>query len=355
MGRLSAVGHGLGLPEQPAHSAHLTAMQADFSGFGRSEVLRTPSQKARFGSGSLQNLQMSFSRGKGWGFAVGLLPQAMQGYQSSANFMVPERFRYTEKAEGLLSLAYMQGAVRWYALALGYQVGYLWGTYERQRALQSPAQLIPDFLTSSFRLSGLQHRLGVLWQDSVGGRTAYQISLMYAFAAPLHRMLTYNFQKNFSLTDFLSDTLVQVETRFIYPAAWRGGIWLSTARWRLGIEGGWSSPAPAWEGKGLVLASGQSAWDIRIGNEWQPDARSSIFYKRMRYQFGGYIAQPPYAKIRAHGVTAGIGWQVPRSPHLIFLALEYGYLPHSQVRETFWQISVAAVFRELWFIPPRIE
>lgn len=354
MGRLSVVGVGAGLPEQPAHSAHLTAMQADFSGFGRSQVLRTPTQSARFGAGALQNLQMSFSRGKGWGFALGLAPQAIQGYQASTRLQEPLPFRYTEKAEGLLSTAYIQVAGRWRALAFGYQFGYLWGTYERQRSIQASAQLLPDFLLTSQRLAGIQHRIGALWQDSIG-KWAYQVSLSHAFSASLQRELTYSLQKNFSFTSVLVDTFLHGQSFWRYPRQWRGGVAFVGVKWRFAVEGAVAPASERWEGAGTIPAEGRPAWDVRFGTEWQPDARSPAFYKRLRYQAGGYVAQAPFVDARLYGLTAGLGWQFPRSPNLIYLAMEYGLVPHSQVQERTLQVSIAAVFRELWFIPPRID
>ncbi|MDW8056647.1 MAG: hypothetical protein RMJ57_00030 [Bacteroidia bacterium] len=354
MGRLSVVGLGAGLPEQPAHSAHLSAMQADFSGYGRSQILRTSTQRARFGSGSLQNLQMSFARGKGWGFAIGLSPQALQGYQGSSHLRSPLAFRYAEKAEGLLSLAYLQVGFRWKQLGLGYQFGYLWGTYERQRSIQLLDQLLPDLLLTTLRLSGVQHRIGALWQDSLKS-WAYQLSLSYALPTQLHYELTYSFQKNFSLTSILVDTFANGGGKMDYSPALRGGFTIGNAQWRMGVEGAVVKGGQKWSGAGLPSAEGRTGWDVRFGIEWQPDSRSNAFYKRLRYQGGGYVAQMPYVDLHFYGVTTGIGWQFPRSPNLVYLAVEYGHAPHPQIRETFLQVSVAAVFRELWFIPPRID
>ncbi|MCS6895954.1 MAG: hypothetical protein NZZ60_07430 [Bacteroidia bacterium] len=354
MGRLSIVGVSSGLPEQPAHSAHLTAMHADFSGYGRSQFLRTPTQRARFGSGALQSLLMSFARGKGWGFALGLAPQAIQGYNSSQKINEPGSFLYAEKAEGLFSMAYLQASFRWKGAALGYQFGYLWSTYERQRTLQASTQTLPDFLLTTVRLSGIQHRVGLLWQDSIG-KSILQLSATYALSTNLSRSLTYSFQKNFSFTTSLVDTFASVEDKWRYPYGVRAGVFIARPRWRLGIEGATASKAANWNGIGLPPAEGRESWELRTGTEWQPDPRSSAVHKRLRYQFGGYIAQPPYADVRMYGLTAGIGWQFPRSPNLIFIALEYGHLPHPRIQESLLQLTVAAVFRELWFIPPRID
>ncbi|MEN3041338.1 MAG: hypothetical protein ABDH66_07370 [Bacteroidia bacterium] len=355
MGRLSIVGVGMGLPEQPAHSAHLTAMHAEFSGYGRSQLLRTPSQRARFGSGALQSLLMSFARGKGWGFALGLSPQAIQGYNGFTQLITNAlSLSYAEKAEGLLSMAYAQASLRWKKLALGYQFGYLWSTYERQRSLQAPTQTLPDFLLTNVRLSGIQHRIGLLWQDSMDKATL-QVSAAYSFAADLRRELTYSFQKNFSFTTSLTDTFTSVQDKWQYPSGTRVGVFIALPQWRLGIEGATASKAPDWNGMGIPSARGRSAWELRTGAEWQPDARSSAFYKRLRYQIGGYTAQPAYANVRLYGLTAGIGWQFPRSPNLIYVAVEHTVLPHPHIQERSWIFTVAAVFRELWFIPPRID
>ncbi|MCS7296802.1 MAG: hypothetical protein RMK19_01820 [Bacteroidia bacterium] len=354
MGRLSAVGIGMGLPEQPAHSAHLTAMQADFSGWGRLQRLSTSTQRANFGSGALQNLQLSFSRGKGWGLAMGLMPQAIQGYWSTGRFPGFSDFQFSERAEGLLSQAYVQAALRWKAFAMGYQVGYLWGTYERQRSLQSGLQPLADYLLTSVRLQGLQHRVGILWQDSLE-EWQFQLGLGYAFRAALRRELSYTLQKNFSLTDVLLDTLVRNQGTWRYPSLLRGGLYAAHTRWRLGMEGGYTWASDRWEGAGMIPAETSPSWDVRFGIESQIDPRSSIFYKRLRYQVGGFVGRPPHVALSFYGVTFGIGWQLPRTPNLIYLAIEYAFLPHPLVRETTLQFSLAAVFRELWFIPPRID
>ncbi len=52
--------------------------------------------------------------------------------------------------------------------------------------------------------------------------------------------------------------------------------------------------------------------------------RSAAFYKRMRYQVGASRAKLPFAPLRQYGFSASLGWQFPRSPHLLFLAVENG-------------------------------
>jgi len=353
-GRLSVAGLQVPLPEQPAHSAHLTAMQADFSGYGRSAHLQSPTQKGRFGTGGLQNLQLSFARGKGWGFSFGLAPQALQGYQGRLTLQGPLPLQYQDKTEGLLSLAYIQTALRWRHVALGYQLGYLWGTYERQQSLQTTSQALPDYLITRARLNGLQHRIGLAWQDTFGSHFL-QISLAYTFSPSLSRELSYTFQKNFSYSHILVDTLALSQERWTQGAQWRGGLFWQGASWQAGLEGGYQASPSAWGGHGLVPASGRPSWDIRGGLSWAPDPRSATFYKRFRYQLGGFVAAPPYAPLRWYGLTAGLGWQLPRSPHLLFLALERGWLPTPILQESYWQVSLAVVFRELWFVPPRLD
>nr|BAL56519.1 hypothetical conserved protein [uncultured Bacteroidetes bacterium] len=323
-------------------------------GYGRSSLLQSPRQKARFGTGALQNLLLSFARGKGWGFAAGLEPQTLQGYTSSFHTDAPLPLHYTEKNEGLLTLACLQAALRWKDLAMGYQFGYLWGTYTRQRSLQSSAQAFPDYLTTQLRVAGIQHRIGILWQDSLPNGTL-QMSLTYTLPTSLARELTYYLQKNFSLTNILLDTLGVGKDRWRLGSQLRGGALWAANRWQIGIEGGYQAPSQAWIGAGLVEAQPRPGWDLRIGGELIPDPRSPAFYKRIRYQLGGFAVQPPFAPIRQYGATAGIGWQLPRSPNLLFLAVERGWIPSPTLRETYTQITLGAVFRELWFVPPRID
>lgn len=355
MGRLSAVGIGYPLAEQPAHSAFLTATQADFSGYGRQSVLSSARQRSRIGTGGLQNLQLSFARGKGWGFSLGLAPQAVQGYYSLLRTNTPLPLQFSEKAEGILTRAQMSLALRWRSLAVGYQLGYLWGSYDRQRDLSTPAQTFPDYLITQTRLAGLQHRIGLLWQDTLREAAVYQLSLSYTLPAPLQRELLYTFQKNFSLTNIAVDTLAYLTDRWQYAGGWRGGIWGGFPKFSIGLEGGFLPPLQPWNGPGLTPAQARTAWDLRAGVEAVWDPRSPRFYRRIRYQLGGLLAQPPFAESRLLALTAGLGWQMPRTPNLVYLTLEYGWMPHTLLSERYLQLGITVTFRETWFIPPRID
>jgi hypothetical protein len=98
------------------------------------------------GTGGLQNLLLSFTNGKGWGLAMGLAPEAISGYYSTYNLQEPLRYKATDALQGTTSQAYIQTALRWKSLALGYQFGYLCGTYERTQSLQLSTQSLPDLL-----------------------------------------------------------------------------------------------------------------------------------------------------------------------------------------------------------------
>lgn len=355
MGRLSAIGIGYPLAEQPAHSAFLSSTQADFSGYGRRSVLRSSQQYSQVGTGGLQNLGLSFARGKGWGFALGLAPQALQGYYGQLRTSTPIPLQFSEKAEGILSRAQLSLAFRRRSLAAGYQLGYLWGSYDRQRDLGTPAQTFPDYLITQTRLAGLQHRIGLLWQDTIRNSAVYQLSLSYTASAPLQRELLYTFQKNFSLTNIAVDTLAYFTDRWQYGGGWRGGVWGGFPRFSVGVEGGLFLPSQSWSGPGLPPAQARTAWDIRAGIEAVWDPRSPRFYRRIRYQLGGLIAQPPFAENRLLALTAGLGWQMPRTPNLVYFTLEQGWLPHPTVSERYLQVGIGVIFRESWFIPPRID
>ncbi|MCS6789781.1 MAG: hypothetical protein NZ580_02205 [Bacteroidia bacterium] len=354
MGRLSLVGINVGLPDQPAHSAHLTAMQLDFGGYARTSRLTTVRRSGRFGTGGVHNLQLSFARGKGWGFAAGIVPQALQGYTGSQRISTPTSLQYTEKAEGIFTLAYMEGALRWRKLAFGYRLGYLQGLYERQRDLLPPAQPLPDQLFTLVRLQGLQHRIGLLWQDSLSS-LRYQVSISTSLSTALSREVTYVFQKNFSYTSFITDTLYANSGHWRQGMHIRGGILIAQNRWKIGAEGGYAAISSPWDTPGLPPTNPRSSWDGRLGAEFIPDPRSPAFYKRMLYQVGAWTARPPFAETQLYGATIGLGWQFPRSPNLVFLAVERGWLPHPLIQETYWQVAIGAVFRELWFIPPRLD
>lgn len=355
MGRLSVVGLGMSLPAQPAHSAQLRGTQVDFSGYARQSILKAPSARAITGTGGLQNLLLSFTNGKGWGFAMGLTPEAISGYHSTYQVQRPVSYYATDALQGTASQAFLQSAFRWKAIALGYQFGYLWSNYERTQSLQLPTQTLPDYLLTRLRLKALLHTLGVLYQDSTD-RWWYQVGLSYRFRSYLSGTHLYTFQKSLSYTNIIADTFAYEEGRLAYyPASYRGGVSLGRKTWMLGIEGGYMEAPRAWTWPGFWPAEGKSSWDARVGIEWIPDPRATAFYKRLRYQAGAYIQTFPYAPNRLYAGTLGIGWSFPRSASVCYLSAEYGRFPASRVQEHYWQISLGVAFREQWFVPPRID
>ena len=355
MGRLSVVGLGMSLPAQPAHSAHLRGTQVDFSGYARQSILKAPSTRATTGTGSLQNLLLSFTNGKGWGFAMGLTPETISGYYSNYQLQRPIPYRATDALQGTASQAFLQTAFRWKAIALGYQFGYLWSAHERTQSLQFPTQSLPDYLLTRLRLKALVHTLGLLYQDSTA-RWWYQVGFSYRFRSPLSGTHLYTFQKSLSYTSIIVDTLAYDQGRLAYyPASYRGGFSLGRKNWMLGIEGGYMEAPGAWAWPGFWPAQGRPSWDARMGIEWLPDPRATAFYKRIRYQVGAYIQTFPYTPNRLYASTLGIGWAFPRSASVCYLSAEYGRFPARQVREHYWQISLGVTFREQWFVPPRID
>ena len=355
MGRLSAVGLGMSLPSQPAHSAHLRGTQVDFSGYARQSILKAPSTRAVSGTGSLQNLLLSFTNGKGWGFAMGLTPEAISGYYGTYQVQTPIRYQAIDALQGTASQAFLQTAFRWKAIALGYQFGYLWSTYERTQSLQLSTQTLPDYLYTRLRLKAILHTLGALYQDSTGPWW-YQVSFSYRVRSALRGSHLYSFEKNLSFTNAIVDTFAYQQGRLTYyPASYRGGISLGRKSWMLGIEGGYIEAPEAWTWPGFWPAEGRSSWDARVGVEWLPDPRATAFYKRLRYQVGTYMQTFPYAPMRLYAGTLGIGWAFPRSASVCYLGVEYGRLPAARVQEHYWQISLGLTFREQWFVPPRID
>ncbi len=355
MGRLSTVGLGMSLPAQPAHSAHLRGTQVDFSGYARQSRLKAPNTRAIAGTGGLQNLLLSFANGKGWGFAMGLTPEALGGYYSTYQVQEPIRYTATDAVQGNSSQAFFQMAVRWRTIALGYQFGYLWGTYERTQSIQLSTQSLSDYLLTRLRFRAILHTLGVLYQDSTR-QWWYQVGVSYRFRVPLTSTHLYSFQKSLSYTSVIVDTFAfQWGRRGYYPAFYRAGLMLGRKSWMFGMEGGYAGAPESWDWRGFWFAQGRSSWDVRLGAEWLPDPRAAAFYKRLRYQLGTYLQTFPYAPVRLYAGTFGIGWAFPRSASVCYLTAEYGHFTGLRLYEHYWQISLGLAFREQWFVPPKLD
>ncbi|MGQ9863468.1 MAG: hypothetical protein ACUVRD_03155 [Bacteroidia bacterium] len=340
-------------PYQPAHVPLLGAVSIDLSGYVRNQVLYTD-QRARFGSGSTMGVGFSFPFAQTWGLTVGGYPYTQVGY----NFETPQPqngivLRTAQKGEGGIAIGYLGIAKKIQKIALGYQIGRGVGTVAQRWDFQLPTQSLPDYYVGRQYWRFWENRFGMIYTDSLG-KNLFQTSLTTAFYTPLKSENLLILQKNQAVNLVIVDTLAnQINTRPIQPHIGIGISWARTENWLGIVEFHYQNWRP-WE-KGY-----RALWHGHWGVQYLPNPRGKA-WERFFYQVGGWYAQFYYPTPRPYTVaalTAGVGITLPRQASRVYVAFEAGkanFFSGATLRENFFQVSVGAYFREVWFLRSRID
>ena len=105
---------------------------------------------------------------------------------------------------------------------------------------------------------------------------------------------------------------------------------------------------------------------VAVGGEWQPDAYSNKYLRRVQYRLGASFATS-YYKVdgvdgpKEFGVSAGLGLPVSRNAsnrsmvNVSFQWLRSAPGNSSLMSENYLRLSVGITFNERWFMKRRIQ
>lgn len=330
-------------------------------------------------TGQFDYLSMGFRLAPNVGFSLGLLPFSFVGYDITSkgtpinngiSGTVTPSMRY--KGSGGLQEIYAGiGYSPLRSLALGMNVGYLWGTFNHS-ALTSYSDATVQTLNRTYETEVRSYKIdfGVQYTHVIDRNSTLSLGLIYGLGHNLYGAShLYNSRYSSGVTT-VADTLT-VHNAFQLPHSFGGGlVWQWKNRLRVGIDfirQNWSkTTAPVLVDQGsspsYIIAKGQydDMSRISIGAEYVDNPVGFTWKSRVRYRLGMSYTSP-YAKIDGqHGprtYTAGIGVGIPiltahHNRNFLNLSAQYVHVKPQiagQITENYLRFTVGLTFNDRWF------
>jgi hypothetical protein len=333
--------------------------------------------KSRSATGTLGYLAFAFPAAKFWTMSFGLIPHSSRHYDIKKVEVVGgsdepiDTIQHRFLGNGQLYQAYLGNGFRIKNLYIGANVGYLFGTINREVRSYFPNvtyaygnQRIAALQSRGWLYNfGLQYDLKLpkdqLLTIGVSGNPAISVN---AVENDLVRRVTVYSNESVGVIDTVAQTLGQSAKVVLPPKI---GIGLSYSRpgsLLIGLDATYEQ----WEDfRYLGSADDLLANDLRLslGVEIVPDPRTlTKYWRAASYRFGiryhtgnlrfGEQRLPSYA------VTAGIGLPIRKASSRINLSFEAGQtgrVAENIVRETFVIGTVGFSLTDRWFIKPKFD
>ena len=349
-------------------------------------------QNANFKSGNnsvnahnttLDYIHAGFRLAPGLGFSLGFIPYSSIGYNFSESTYLGNHFNsgtamsYTSTYSGDGGLHEVFVGLGWNPfadLSIGANIGYLWGSYSQDitqtfyeggTATSSSnglhRQIQADLSTYKIDI-GLQYPIKIGKDDILTPGVTYGIG--HTIDSPAHY---YNYMTN---GDTAKST---IEKAFDLPTSFGAGLaWAHKEQWKVGLDvthqrwGNANIPQIINDQFVSTNTNYHNRTKVAVGGEWQPDAYSNKYLRRVQYRLGASFATS-YYKVdgvdgpKEFGVSAGLGLPVSRNAsnrsmvNVSFQWLRSAPGNSSLMSENYLRLSVGITFNERWFMKWKIQ
>ena len=325
-------------------------------------------------------LAMGFRLSPRLGVSLGLMPFSSVGYNLSTQGTVIDNgssgtitptTSYT--GDGGLHQAYMGlGFTPLRPLALGVNVGYLWGV-NTHTALTSYSDASVQSLRRVYETEVRSYTLdfGAQWSLRLHPKHAFTLGLTYGSGHQLHGKSHFYNQRISNNSIAAADTLT-VSNAFELPQSFGVGLnWQYQNRLRVALDytyQAWSRTTAAYlrsydNGTFEYLKGKGSYTDlhrINIGAEYVADPNGYTWSDRVRYRMG-LSYSTPYAKIdnrtgpRSYAASLGVGLPIitgHNNRSFLNISAQYEHVKPQfagQLTERYFRVSIGLSFNERWF------
>jgi len=336
--------------------------------------LATNTAQQNSGTGAISYVALGFPITKFWGANVGLSPYSYLNYDMTETRVKDglDTLSYRFVGSGQLYQAYIGNGFNIKGFSVGFNIGYLFGTQNRQTFV--------DLINVNNALDNIKRQEvlanGFVWNAGLQQRIKMgkKLSLLMGLSAnaPHTLNVTQNehweravLQADFvSVVDTTSSNFNQMGT-MILPTNIRGGILLAGNNdWFIGTDvlyEKWSE----FRHMEQADSSLQDGLTFTAGIGFTPERSAMSFLKRVNYRFGGYY-KTGHIKIgdtslSSFALTAGAGIPIPfkgnaklnrKNRSYLNFSIEVGQrgsLQNSLVRETFAIATFGFTLNDKWF------
>ncbi len=306
------------------------------------------------------------------GISAGILPYSKTGYQVVTRDTMDNVGQVNEKfdATGGINKAYIGTSFKLFKhLSLGLNVGYLFGSTNKNRSIYTPDQSYSFDIRviNKMRLSSLYLDYGLQYQINI--KKKYGLTLGTRFNLPTNlsakqSQLAERFTASGDV-ESIKDTLINIDEAsgtIKMPLSIGGGLtFMKKNAWMVGADFDWQN----WKKfKSFgVSDSLANSFTFAIGGEIIPHYSSlTNYWKKMSYRFGFNYGQSNLelknTKINDFSVTIGIGFPLRKIRTMINLAIEAGKkgtINQDLIQENYIKFTLGFSFREFWFFRPKLN
>ena len=363
-------------PLNPASYAYVDSltMLFDMGLSGQVTNFNENGHKENAKAASFEYVMGSFRLMKNVGLTFGLLPMTNVGYKYNSKTYLKEvqtSVVTTHVGDGGLHQLFLGvGARPVKSLAIGANVGYLWGGYDRGVASSSSSTINNLSKIYSASVHNYTIDVGVQYDQRIGKADLLTIGLTYGLGHKLGADAECSVISTNSSVSKADTTKVILENALELPHTFGAGFSYSHGnKWMVGADAQlqyWNKTSfPDYDNGEYVLRSGllDNSYKFTAGGEYCPRWNARNVFQRIRYRFGaGYTS--PYYKINGQSgprqISASIGFGIPIANAYIsntsmffpFLNISAQYVNNSAsgfIKENIFRINIGLTFNERWF------
>ncbi len=365
-------------PENPASysSLVLTTFQGGLVASARN-ITSGSGASYTTGTASLAYLNIGVPVSQRAGISFGLRPYTHSYYallDTAATALGQTQRSYA--GDGGLSYAYMGAAYKIKGLSLGFNLGYMFGTYRNFTSTTSvdTIKAYEAQFANYTRLGGLYWKGGFNYEHQlrdtnitfrIGGTLSLGQNLTEHVSN--YRVSIYNFGD--TLVNDTSYSNTEQKGKLKLPVSYSLGVMFAkNDKWAIGVD----YSASDWTNfhstpdSNMNLGVGKQSYKLALGGEYTPNSNDiHNYFSRVTYRAGFYMGQD-YVMLQntampVMGFTFGGSFPYKRNTrshsklHTSFDIGRMGTHANGQLQQTYFRFGLGLTFNEKWFIQRRYE
>ena len=347
----------------------------DFGINGEIRELSSQYEQVNLKDFNMGHIAIGFPVNKWWGASIGILPYSRIGYNmllEGAFSSAEDIYRVYYEGNGNLNKFYVGSSVRLGKhLAIGTNLSYIFGTYERNKRVSLPRDASAETIyINKTTIGDLMFNLGIQGFTKLKNGSELTIGMILDNNTKLNGEFSSLLINNYILnTDTMRNDENQKGTINIPLRFGAGFLYSYKNRLLIAMDystQNWSKARFFGETDSLTASS-----SIRFGLQYTPvsidEVRRAVYWKRISLRAGGFYNKT-YLDINGqqlenYGMTFGLGipWKNERklltktSFNISYQLGWQGSLDNGLVKETYHVFSVGFTLNDFWFFNPKYD
>ena len=377
-------GLGIGLhrgnqvnPLNPASYASIDSltMLFDMGLSGQITNMNENGVKQNAKSASFDYVVGSFRLLKNVGVSFGVMPMTNVGYKyTSSTYLSDVQTSVTESHNGDGGLHELFVGAGWRfikPLSVGFNVGYVWGGFERSVSTSSTSSINNLSKKYSASVNNYTLNVGLQYDQKIGKEDLLTIGLTYGYGHSLKTDAECMIISNNSTISKADTTRYTCKDGLELPHTLGVGFsYTHSTKWLVGADFQtqlWGSTKfPDYQGGAYVAKDGllKDNYKITIGGEYCPRWNSRRFLDRVRYRIGAGYTTPYYYINGKDGpkqlsVSAGFGIPIMNGyNNRSMLNISAQWVNNNAdgfIKENTFRVNIGLTFNEKWFAKWKVE